>query len=66
MRTTLLTLTLLLPRTVAAADDDALRQRALKLNEVGGDKAIEAQINTLAADADGTRKLFAVAAKMAK
>jgi tetratricopeptide (TPR) repeat protein len=48
-----------------AADDD-LRQKALRLNEVTGLDAIKGQVQALADDPAGTRRLLAVAARMAK
>jgi tetratricopeptide (TPR) repeat protein len=48
-----------------AADDD-LRQKALRLNEVTGRASIEGQVQALLKDPAGTRKLLAVAARMAK
>ncbi|HXG13095.1 MAG TPA: tetratricopeptide repeat protein [Gemmataceae bacterium] len=50
----------------AAADDDALRKRALELNYVTGSDAIEGQVATLVQDAAGTRKLLAAAQAMIK
>jgi tetratricopeptide (TPR) repeat protein len=49
-----------------AADDDALRKKALKLNDVTGDEPMRGQILALLKDKEGSKKLLAVAAKMAK
>ena len=49
-----------------AAEDDDLRERALKLNDITGDDAINGQTFLLLDDKDGTKKLLAVAVKMAK
>lgn len=51
---------------VQAADDDALRTKALALNDTTGNDPIEGQIKALVKDAEGTRKLLAVAARMAQ
>jgi tetratricopeptide (TPR) repeat protein len=48
------------------AADDPLRQRALKLNDVTGTKPQDGEVRVLTADADGTRKLLAVAVRMIK
>jgi tetratricopeptide (TPR) repeat protein len=51
----------------AAADEQSeLRQKALSLNDITGDDPIEGQIKDLVADPAGTKKLLAVAVKMAK
>jgi tetratricopeptide (TPR) repeat protein len=50
----------------APADDADLRQKALALNDVTGDDPIEGEIKALVADPAGTKKLLAVAVKMAK
>ncbi len=50
----------------ARAADDDLRKRALDLNTVTGEKPLEGQILILVEDPAGTKKLLAVAAKMAK
>ena len=50
----------------AADDDTALRKRALALNEITGDDPIRGEIRVLTDDKDGTKKLLAVALKMAK
>jgi tetratricopeptide (TPR) repeat protein len=47
-------------------DDAALRKKALKLNEVTGDEPTKGQILALLKDKEGTKKLLAVATKMAK
>ena len=49
-----------------AADADPLRDKALKLNAITGNDAIEGQLKLLFKDEDGTRKLVAVALKMTK
>jgi tetratricopeptide (TPR) repeat protein len=49
----------------AAEDDSALRARALKFNEITGEDPIRGQILALIEDAPGTKKLLAVALKMA-
>jgi tetratricopeptide (TPR) repeat protein len=56
---------LLLAGAVRAADDE-LRAKALKLNDITGDKATKAKIQELLKDADGTKKLLEVAAKASK
>jgi tetratricopeptide (TPR) repeat protein len=66
MRAPVLALTLLVVATATAADDDALRKRALKLNDVTGEKAIDAEVKALAASPAETKKLLAAAARMAK
>jgi tetratricopeptide (TPR) repeat protein len=50
----------------SAADDDALREKALKLNQVTGTSAMGKQLSELVKDEAGTKKLLAVAAKMVK
>jgi tetratricopeptide (TPR) repeat protein len=50
----------------SAADDDALREKALKLNQVTGTTAMGKQLSDLIKDEAGTKKLLAVAAKMVK
>jgi tetratricopeptide (TPR) repeat protein len=52
--------------TRAADNEDELRGRALKLNDITGDDAIRGQIVMFLDDGPGTKKLLAVAAKMAK
>jgi tetratricopeptide (TPR) repeat protein len=54
--------------TPARADDsdETLRKRALALNDVTGDDPIQGEIKALEDDAAGTRKLLAVAVKMAR
>jgi tetratricopeptide (TPR) repeat protein len=55
--------------TVAARAEDqdtALREQALKLNDVTGDAAIQKAYQALVASPTSTKKLLAVAAKMAK
>jgi tetratricopeptide (TPR) repeat protein len=49
-----------------AADDDALRKKAVLLNEVTGQDPITGTLLELLEDGPGTKKLLAVAAKMAK
>src|SRR5687767_10623677 len=51
---------------ILQGDDAALRERALKLNDVTGDDAILGQIVTLIEDKDATKKLLDVAGKLAK
>jgi tetratricopeptide (TPR) repeat protein len=43
-----------------------LRQKALSLNDITGDDPIDAQVKELASDPAGTKKLLAVAVKMAQ
>jgi tetratricopeptide (TPR) repeat protein len=50
----------------AADDKAALRERALKLNDVTGDDPIKGQIKSLLKDEADTKKLLAVAVEMAK
>jgi tetratricopeptide (TPR) repeat protein len=50
----------------AADEQSELRQKALSLNDITGDDPIEAQVKELVADPAGTKKLLAVAVKMAK
>jgi len=51
----------------ARADEETdLRARALKLNDITGDNAMRGQIITFLDDTAGTKKLLAVAVKMAK
>jgi tetratricopeptide (TPR) repeat protein len=53
--------------TIQAADEDeALRRKALALNQVTGDKPIKGEIKKLLGDTAGTRKLLRVAVSMAK
>jgi tetratricopeptide (TPR) repeat protein len=47
-------------------DEQALRDRALKLNEITGDDPILGQIVTMIEDKDNSKKLLAVALKMTK
>jgi tetratricopeptide (TPR) repeat protein len=49
-----------------AADDDDLRKKALKLNDVTGDEPMLGQLRALVKDKEGTKKLLAVATEMAK
>src|SRR5689334_21036227 len=49
-----------------AADDDALRRKALALNDITGDKPIAAEIQNLVRAATPTRKLLNVALSLAK
>jgi tetratricopeptide (TPR) repeat protein len=59
----------LMPRSVAGQTDgkDAtLREKALSLNDVTGEKPIRGEIQALADDPAGTKKLLAVAVLMAK
>src|SRR5262249_40741841 len=70
LRYVLATLTLLTCVALAgpgrAADDDALRKKALKLNDVTGDEPMLGQLRALVKDKEGTKKLLAVAMEMAK
>jgi tetratricopeptide (TPR) repeat protein len=50
----------------SADDDAALRDRALALNDVTGDKTIKGEIKKLLGDPKGTKKLLDVAVRMAK
>src|SRR5262249_31930156 len=50
----------------AAAADDPLRDKAIKLNQTTGDDAMQARLVELYKDADGTKKLLATAVKMVK
>ena len=50
----------------AADEQSELRQKALSLNDITGDDPIEGQVKDLVADPAGTKKLLAVAVKMAK
>src|SRR5262245_41012073 len=47
-------------------DEKALRDKALKLNEITGDDPILGQIVTMIEDKENSKKLLAVALKMAK
>src|SRR5438132_1649113 len=47
-------------------EEQALREKALKLNEITGDDPIRGQILTLIEDKDNTKKLLTVAQKMVK
>src|SRR5207245_1674356 len=51
---------------VTADEQSELRQKALSLNDITGDDPIEGQVKDLVADPAGTKKLLAVAVKMAK
>jgi tetratricopeptide (TPR) repeat protein len=64
-----LLLTLTLAGLVAgrgAADDDPLREKALKLNQTTGTNAMGARLLELIKDEAGTKKLLATATKMVK
>jgi tetratricopeptide (TPR) repeat protein len=50
----------------SAADDDPLREKALKLNQVTGTTAMGKQLSDLIKDEAGTKKLLAAAVKMVK
>ena len=50
----------------AAEEGDPLRQKALKLNEITGTDVMDGYFRALVKDEAGTRKLLAVAVKMAK
>ena len=54
------------PMVQAADEADALRTRALALNDLTGDDPIEGQIKVLLDDPEGTKKLLATAKSMAK
>jgi tetratricopeptide (TPR) repeat protein len=56
----------LAPSFVRADDDAALRRRALALNDITGDNPIKGEIKALVDDPAGSKKLFAVARRMAK
>ncbi len=56
---------LVLTATASAADDD-LRAKALKLNDITGDDAVNAKVRELFKNPEGTKKLLDVALKMAK
>jgi hypothetical protein len=51
---------------VLKPEEEKLKERALKLNDITGDDAIRGQILTLLEDKDSTKKLLAVALKVAK
>jgi tetratricopeptide (TPR) repeat protein len=55
-----------LPGFVRAADDAALRKKALALNEVTGLAAMRGQLQAMLDDKDGTRQLVKAAAAIAK
>src|SRR6476659_8186723 len=50
----------------SAADDDPLREQALKLNQITGTTAMGQRLSELIKDETGTKKLLAAAAKMVK
>jgi tetratricopeptide (TPR) repeat protein len=50
----------------SAADDDPLKEQALKLNQVTGTNAMNNRLRELVKDEAGTKKLLATAAKMVK
>jgi tetratricopeptide (TPR) repeat protein len=50
----------------SAEDKDPLREKALKLNDITGDDVMTGKIKEFLADTPGTKKMLAVAAKMAK
>jgi tetratricopeptide (TPR) repeat protein len=50
----------------AAAADDPLRDKAIKLNQTTGTEAMGARLAELIKDKEGTKKLLATAAKMVK
>jgi tetratricopeptide (TPR) repeat protein len=52
--------------SVRAADDPTLRKKALALNQVTGAGAVKGEIRTLTENPAGTRKLLALATRMAK
>jgi tetratricopeptide (TPR) repeat protein len=49
-----------------AADDDALRDKALKLNDITGNLPLKGELRLLFKDEAGTKKLVEAAVKMAK
>ena len=49
-----------------AADDEALRDKALKLNDITGTAPLEGELRLLLKDEAGTKKLVETAVKMAK
>lgn len=49
-----------------AADDDALRDKILALNQFTGNDPIDGQVKVMVKDAAGTKKLFPVAVKLVK
>jgi tetratricopeptide (TPR) repeat protein len=51
---------------VTADENDPVRERALKLNQITGSAPLEGQLQQLVRDEAGTKKLVEVAAKMAK
>jgi tetratricopeptide (TPR) repeat protein len=55
-----------LPAAPVGDDDAALRRRALALNDVTGEKPVAGEIKSLVGEPKGTKKLLAVAMKMAK
>jgi len=65
-RAGLLTALVLLAATDVRAEDDALRKKALALNEATGDAAISGKIVALVKDPEGTKPLLKYAAKMTK
>src|SRR5262245_37248478 len=50
----------------AAEDDDALRKRALALNDVTGSDPIDEQVRSLLKDKEKTKQLLEVAGRMAR
>jgi tetratricopeptide (TPR) repeat protein len=50
----------------SAADDDPMREKAVKLNQTTGEAAVRGRIIELIKDEAGTKKLLPVAAKMLK
>jgi tetratricopeptide (TPR) repeat protein len=50
----------------AADDEEALKAQALSFNDITGDDPIEGEIKVLVKDPEGSKKLLAVAAGMAK
>jgi len=52
--------------TVGFAADDELKEKALKLNELTGNEAMDNQLRLFVKDKDNTKKLLAVAVVMAK
>lgn len=55
-----------IPQVRAADPDESLKKKALALNDITGDDPIETKIKLLSEDAEGSKKLLAVAVKMTK
>src|SRR5215468_2852773 len=54
------------PARAAGENEDVLRKKALALNDITGDDPMKGQVKEFVDDAAGSKKLLAVAAKMAK